>query len=91
LDYVKNLKLNDKDYYQELKMADTIQAIYKFSIYDTSSNLEWISWVSISKMMHLSEISQKTIDKFCVEYSHFSNLKFSVYIPIHHVGSAIFN
>jgi len=28
LDYVKNVKLNDKDYYQEFKMADTIQAIF---------------------------------------------------------------
>jgi len=30
--------------------------------------------------------------KFCVECGHiFPNLKFSVYIPIHHVGSAILN
>jgi len=30
--------------------------------------------------------------KFCVEYDHiFPNLKFSVHIPIHHVGSAIKN
>jgi len=28
--------------------------------------------------------------KFCVEYGYiFPNLKFLVYIPIHHVGSAI--
>jgi len=24
LDYVKNVRLNDRDYYQKLKMADTI-------------------------------------------------------------------
>jgi len=30
--------------------------------------------------------------KFCAEYSHiFPNLKFSVYIPIHHVETAILN
>jgi len=28
LNYVKNVRLNDKDYYQEFKMADTIQAIF---------------------------------------------------------------
>jgi len=28
LDYIKNVKLNDKDYYQELEMANTTQAIF---------------------------------------------------------------
>jgi len=30
--YVKNVKLNDKDYYQELKMTDTIQAIFYIAL-----------------------------------------------------------
>jgi len=67
LDCVKNVRLNDQDYYQELKMVDIIQEIFyiassiiHFSMwYNISSNLEY-SWISISKTMHLSEISQKT-------------------------------
>jgi len=33
LDYVKNVRLNYKAYYQELKKVDTIQAIFYIALY----------------------------------------------------------